>query len=58
VAYEAALSAADPLAPLADLAGEPTATPWDPELAVVMRRRSLCIEEELTLDALIQDLGD
>jgi uncharacterized protein (TIGR02679 family) len=57
VAYEAALSAAHPLAPLAGLAGEPATTPWDPELATVMRHRNLRVEEELTLDALLQDLG-
>jgi hypothetical protein len=31
-------------------------TPWDPELAAAMRRRSIRIEEELTLDVLLQDL--
>jgi len=59
-AYEAAVSAAHPLAPpagLTGLAGEPAATPWDPELAAAMRRRNLRIEEELTLDALLQDLS-
>ena len=55
-AYEAAVSAAHPLTPLAGLAGEPAATPWDPELAAAMRRRNVRIEEELTLDALLQDL--
>ena len=54
LAYEAAVSADRPLTPLP---GEPVATPWDPELAAAMRRRSICIEEELTLDALLQDLG-
>ena len=44
-------------APLAGLAGEPAATPWDPELAIAMRRRDLRVEEELTLDALLQDLS-
>ncbi len=53
-AYEAAASAADPLAPLA---GVPVATPWDPELARAMRERNVRIEEELTLDALLQDLS-
>ncbi len=57
VAYEAAVSAAHPLAPLAELVGEPAATPWEPELAAVMRHRNLRIEEELTLDALLQDLS-
>jgi uncharacterized protein (TIGR02679 family) len=59
-AYEAAVSAAHPLAPpagSAGLAGEPAATPWDPELAAAMRRRNFRIEEELTLDALLTDLG-
>jgi uncharacterized protein (TIGR02679 family) len=56
-AYEAAVSAAHPLTPLAGLAGEPTATPWDPELAAAMRHRNVRIEEELTLDALLQDLS-
>jgi Protein of unknown function C-terminus (DUF2399) len=49
VAYEAAASAARPVTPLP---GEPAATPWDPELATAIR-----IEEEITLDALLQDLS-
>jgi uncharacterized protein (TIGR02679 family) len=53
-AYEAAVSAAHPLTPLG---GEPAATPWDPELASAMRHRNVRIEEELTLDLLLQDLG-
>jgi len=52
-AYEAAASVARPLAPLV---GEISATPWDPELAFAMRRRNVRIEEELTLDLLLQDL--
>jgi uncharacterized protein (TIGR02679 family) len=56
-AYEAAVSEAHPLTPLAGLAGEPTATPWDPELAAAMRHCNVRIEEELTLDALLQDLS-
>ena len=56
-AYEAAVSATHPLTPLAGLVGEPTATPWDPELAAAMRHCSVRIEEELTLDALLQDLS-
>jgi Protein of unknown function C-terminus (DUF2399) len=44
------------LAALAGLAGEPAGTPWDPELAATMRYRNLRIEEELTLDALLEDL--
>ena len=57
LAYDAAVSAARPLAPLAALAGAPSATPWDPELAAVMQRRNVRVEEELTLDALLQDLS-
>jgi uncharacterized protein (TIGR02679 family) len=53
-AYQAAVSAAHPLTPLA---GEPAATPWDPELASAMRHRNVRIEEELTLDLLLQDLS-
>ena len=56
-AYEAVVSAVYPLMPLAGLAGEPAATPWDPELAAAMRRRNVRIEEELTLDALLEDLS-
>jgi uncharacterized protein (TIGR02679 family) len=56
-AYEAAVSAAHPLTPLTELAGEPVATPWDPELAAAMRTSNVRIEEELTLDALLQDLS-
>ena len=55
--YEAAVSAAHPLASHAVLTGEPSATPWDPELAMAMRHHNLRIEEELTLDALLQDLS-
>ncbi len=54
VAYEAAVPAAQQLTPLS---GQPAATPWDPELAAAMRRRSIRIEEELTLDDLLQDLS-
>jgi uncharacterized protein (TIGR02679 family) len=57
LAYEAAVSAARPPAPPGGLAGEPVATPWDPELAAAMRRHNIRIEEELTLDALLQDLS-
>lgn len=56
-AYEAAVSAAHPLTPLAGLAGEPAATPWAPELAAAMRHHNVRIEEELMLDALLQDLS-
>jgi uncharacterized protein (TIGR02679 family) len=55
-AYEAAVSAAHPLRPLAALAGELTATPWDRELASAMRDCNVRIEEELTLDTLLPDL--
>ena len=55
-AYQAAV-AAHPLAVLAGLVGEPAPTPWDPELADAMRHHNLRIEEELTLDALLQDLS-
>jgi uncharacterized protein (TIGR02679 family) len=53
-AYKAAVSAAHPLTPLV---GEPARTPWDPELASAMRHRNVRIEEELTLDLLLQDLS-
>jgi uncharacterized protein (TIGR02679 family) len=56
-AYETAVQAAHPLTPLASLGGQPAATPWDPELASAMRRLDVRIEEELTLDALLQDLS-
>ena len=56
-AYQAAVSAVHPLAPLVGLVGEPASTPWDLELAAAMRHRNLRIEEELTLDSLLQDLG-
>jgi hypothetical protein len=51
------VSAVHPLAPLVGLVGEPASTPWDLELAAAMRHRNLRIEEELTLDSLLQDLG-
>jgi uncharacterized protein (TIGR02679 family) len=57
MAYLAAVAVAHPPEPSAGLVGEPVATPWDPELAVAMRRHNVRIEEELTLDALLQDLG-
>jgi len=56
-AYEAAVSAANPLTPLATLAGEPAATPWDAQLASAMRHHNVRVEEELTLDTLLQDLS-
>jgi uncharacterized protein (TIGR02679 family) len=55
-AYEAAVTSADPLTPLARLTGEPSATPWEPGLAAAMRHRNVRVEEELTLDALLRDL--
>jgi uncharacterized protein (TIGR02679 family) len=57
LAYEAAIPAVPPLAQLPGLTGVPAATPWDPELAVAMRRRDRRVEEELTLDALLGDLS-
>jgi len=30
--------------------------PWDPELAFAMRRHNLRVEEELVIDALLEDL--
>jgi uncharacterized protein (TIGR02679 family) len=56
-AYRAAVSATHPLAALGGLVGEPAVTPWDPELATAMRHLDLRVEEELTLDALLQDLS-
>jgi uncharacterized protein (TIGR02679 family) len=56
-AYQAAVSAAHSPAALSRLVGESAVTPWDPELAAAMRHHNLRIEEELTLDALLQDLG-
>jgi uncharacterized protein (TIGR02679 family) len=57
VAYEAAASAAYPLAPPAGLVGEPAPTPWDPALSAAMLYHGIRIEEELVLDALLQDLS-
>jgi hypothetical protein len=57
LAYESASSSANTLTPLGRLAGEPAPTPWDPELTTAMLRRNLRVEEELTLDALLQDLS-
>lgn len=56
VAYESAVLAASELTALTSLGGEPAATPWDPGLAAAMRDRNVRVEEELTLDALLQDL--
>jgi len=57
VAYQAAASAARSLAPLARLIDDSAPTPWDPELATAMLRHRVRIEEELTLDALLEDLS-
>jgi uncharacterized protein (TIGR02679 family) len=56
-AYTDAVSAAHRLTPLAALVGESAATPWDEDLAAVMNDRNVRIEEELTLDVLLQDLS-
>jgi uncharacterized protein (TIGR02679 family) len=53
-AYEAAALVAHSLTPLV---GEVSATPWDQDLSSAMRRRNVRIEEELTLDLLLQDLS-
>jgi uncharacterized protein (TIGR02679 family) len=61
-AYEtlaAAMPAGSPAAAqVTRLAGEPVATPWDPDLAAAMTRRDLRIEEELSLDTLLADLRE
>jgi len=57
VAYQAAASAARPLAPLVRLIGDSAPTPWDPELAAAMLHHRVRVEEELTLDALLEDLS-
>jgi uncharacterized protein (TIGR02679 family) len=57
-AYEVALAAVQVPGQGAELGGEPADTPWDPELAAVMRQRNVRIEEELVLDSLLEDLGD
>jgi len=58
-AYEAAATTV--LARLAGrlprLGGDPVPTPWDPGLAAVMARHDVRIEEELSLDTLLADLG-
>jgi uncharacterized protein (TIGR02679 family) len=56
VAYQAAV-AAHRYAALAGLAGDPASTPWDPELAAAMRQHHLRVEEELALDALLEDVS-
>jgi hypothetical protein len=54
LAYESAASAARALAPLP---GAPATTPWDPELAAAMRCHGVRVEEEFTIDTLLQDLA-
>lgn len=39
-----------------DLTGPPTATPWDPDLAVALAERGIRVEEEAVLDDLLSDL--
>jgi uncharacterized protein (TIGR02679 family) len=59
-AYEAATTAAQAAqaAPrLPRLVGEPLATPWDPGLMAAMARRDVRVEEELSLDVMLADLG-
>jgi len=56
-AYEAAVALAGPASPLPRLAGDPAPTPWDPGLADAMSRHGVRVEEELSLDALLADLG-
>ena len=55
-AYEAA-AAVHAAGRLPRLAGEPVATPWDPGLAATMARHAVRVEEELSLDTLLADLG-
>ncbi|HUB41028.1 MAG TPA: TIGR02679 family protein [Streptosporangiaceae bacterium] len=57
LAYAAAISAPPPPTPHGRLKGDPAPTPWDPELAAEMLRHRIRIEEELTLDALLDDLS-
>jgi uncharacterized protein (TIGR02679 family) len=57
LAYETAIPAVPPLTRLPGLTGVPAPTPWDPELAAAMQLRNLRIEEELILDALLEDLA-
>ena len=56
-AYEAAVALAGPAGALPRLAGDPAITPWDPGLADAMSRHGVRVEEELSLDALLADLG-
>jgi uncharacterized protein (TIGR02679 family) len=58
-AYEALAAATAGTARSATrLIGEPVAAPWDPDLAPAMARLGVRLEEELTLDPLLADLGD
>ena len=60
VAYETvatAVAAVHTGGRLPRLAGEPVATPWDPGLAAAMARHDIRVEEELSLDTLLADLG-
>ncbi len=41
----------------AGLGPDSAETPWDPDLAVAMRQHNVRVEEELVLDALLQDLS-
>jgi uncharacterized protein (TIGR02679 family) len=56
-AYEAAVALAGPARPLPRLAGDAALTPWDAGLADAMSRHGVRVEEELSLDALLADLG-
>jgi len=57
LAYATAVSATPLPRPRGGLRGDPAPTPWDPELAAEMLRHRIRIEEELTLDALLDDLS-
>jgi uncharacterized protein (TIGR02679 family) len=57
-AYEALAATMPAAVPIeVRLAGEPVATPWDPALATAMSRLGLRVEEELSIDTLLADLG-
>jgi uncharacterized protein (TIGR02679 family) len=56
-AYAAAVAANRWPGSSAVLGGEPAQTPWDPELFLAMRQHNARIEEELVLDALLEDLS-
>jgi hypothetical protein len=40
-----------------ELSGAAAATPWDPDLATVMRRHGVAVHEEALLASLMADLG-